>query len=52
MICPLIDPSDKLGVKSVTEEYKKLKEQVFPELDIAILHGKLKSVEKEKTMAD
>jgi len=52
VICPLIDPSDKLGVKSVTEEYKKLKEQVFPELDIAILHGKLKSVEKEKTMAD
>lgn len=50
VICPLIDISDKLGVKSVKEEFKKLDEQIFPDLKIGLLHGKMKSEEKEKTM--
>lgn len=50
--CPLIDPSDKLGVKSVKEEYKKISESVFPNLKIALLHGKLKAEQKEKIMKD
>lgn len=50
VICPLIDESDKLGVKSVSEEYKKLNEQIFPEFKIGILHGKLKSEEKDEIM--
>jgi len=52
VICPLIDPSDKLGVKSVKDEYKKLDKEVFPDLKIGLLHGKLKSQEKEKIMSD
>lgn len=51
VICPLIDPSDKLGVKSVTEEFEKLNKLIFPDLAIAILHGKLKTEEKEKIMS-
>jgi ATP-dependent DNA helicase RecG len=52
VICPLIDVSDKLGFKSVKEEYKKLNTKIFPHLEIAFLHGKLKSEEKEKIMQD
>ncbi|MCD6471055.1 ATP-dependent DNA helicase RecG [bacterium] len=52
VICPLIDPSDKLGVKSVKEEYEKLKGTIFPDLNISILHGKLKAKEKEKIMKE
>src|SRR3989344_5696935 len=52
VICPLIDPSDTLGVKSVTEEYKFLKEHIFTNYRIGLLHGKLKSKEKEAVMAD
>jgi len=52
VICPLIDESDKLGVKSVSQEYKKLNKDIFPDLEIRMLHGKLKSVEKEKIMED
>ncbi|PIR13820.1 ATP-dependent DNA helicase RecG [Candidatus Falkowbacteria bacterium CG11_big_fil_rev_8_21_14_0_20_39_10] len=52
VICPLIDISDKLGVKSVKEEYKKLNEQIFPDLKIGMLHGKLKAKDKEKIMQD
>ena len=52
VICPLIDPSDKLGVKSVTEEFKKLDKVVFPDLKIGLLHGKLKAAEKEEIMKE
>ena len=50
VICPLIDPSDKLGVKSVKEEFQKLSQNVFPKFTIAILHGKMKVNEKEEAM--
>lgn len=52
VICPLIDPSDKLGVKSVKQEYERLKREIFPDLKLAMLHGKLKEREKEKIMKD
>ncbi|MFA5134153.1 MAG: ATP-dependent DNA helicase RecG, partial [Patescibacteria group bacterium] len=50
VICPLIDESDKLGVKSVTKEYERLKNEIFPEFKISFLHGKLKSDEKDAVM--
>lgn len=37
-------------VKAVEEEYKKLSESIFPDLKIAMLHGKLKPKEKNKIM--
>jgi len=52
VICPLIDESDKLGVKSVKQEYEKLSQEIFPELRVGLLHGRLKSAEKTKVMAD
>ncbi|QQG42556.1 MAG: ATP-dependent DNA helicase RecG [Candidatus Giovannonibacteria bacterium] len=57
VICPRIEPKDpskegwiKAEMKSVKEEYKKLKEKIFPELEIGIMHGKLTPKEKEGTM--
>ncbi|PLX25099.1 DNA helicase RecG, partial [Candidatus Parcubacteria bacterium] len=52
VICPLVDESDKLGVKSVKKEYEKLNSEIFPDLEIRQVHGKLKAEEKEKIMAD
>jgi len=52
VICPLIDASDKLGVKSVKQEHEKLDQEIFPELKVGLLHGKLKAKDKEKIMAD
>ncbi|MFA5076188.1 MAG: ATP-dependent DNA helicase RecG [Patescibacteria group bacterium] len=52
VICPLIDPSDKLGVKSAEEEFIKLDKEIFPEHAIGILHGRLKSAEKERVRQD
>jgi len=39
-------------VKAVTEEYKKLSEKTFPDLKVAMLHGKIKAKEKEQVMRD
>lgn len=52
VICPLIDESDKLGVKSAEREYKNLSEKIFPNLKIGLVHGKLKKSAKEQVMAD
>jgi len=52
VICPLISESDKLGVKSVEAEYERLKKEIFPDCNIAKLHGKLKPKIKEEIMAD
>jgi len=50
VICPLIEESDALEVRSVTEEYEKLSKKVFKNFKIAMLHGKMKSREKEEIM--
>lgn len=55
IICPRInepDPDKEIIVeaKSVKEEAKRLKEKVFPEFEIEVIHGKMKSKEKEEVM--
>lgn len=50
VICPLIDPSDKLGAKSATSEFKSL-QVVFSDCRLGLLHGKLKTADKEKIMS-
>lgn len=39
-------------VKTVKEEYEKLSRKIFPDLRIAMLHGKMKSKEKNEIMQD
>jgi len=39
-------------VKALKEEYEKLSKDVFPDLRITMLHGKMKAPEKEKIMID
>ncbi|MEK7145954.1 MAG: ATP-dependent DNA helicase RecG, partial [Patescibacteria group bacterium] len=50
VICPLIETSEVLEVKAATEEFKRLNEDVFPEHRSALLHGRMKSNEKEAIM--
>ncbi len=38
--------------KAVKQEYEKLSKKVFPDLKVAMLHGRMKSKEKEKIMKD
>ncbi len=50
VICPLIEESDVLEVKSATQEYEKLKSDIYPDLKIGLLHGRMKPKEKEEIM--
>jgi ATP-dependent DNA helicase RecG len=50
VICPLIEESDKSGVKSVTAEHRKLEQEVFPDLRIELLHGRMPAREKAERM--
>src|SRR5690606_13545678 len=40
-ICPLIEESDKLEVKSAKEIFEKLSTEAFPHLKVELLHGKM-----------
>lgn len=50
VICPLIEVSDRLGVRAATREQEKLSQQIFPELKIGLLHGQLPPEIKEQAM--
>jgi ATP-dependent DNA helicase RecG len=49
IVYPLIEESEKVDLKSATEGFKKLSE-VFKGRRVALLHGRLKSDEKEAVM--
>ena len=50
VVCPLIEESDKLGVTAATEEYEHLSRHIFPDLRVGLLHGGLRTDEKERIM--
>ncbi len=57
IICPRIDEADPtkeaaVNAKSVKEEAKRLKEKVFQEYEIGILHSKMKPTEKDRVMLE
>lgn len=51
IICPLVEDSDKVEAKAAVDEYNRLSKEVFPDLDLGLLHGRLSQEEKEATMA-
>ena len=50
VICSLIEENPDNEIKSVQAEYKKLQNSVFKHRRIGLLHGKLKSDEKDAVM--
>lgn len=51
VVCPLIDPSDFLGVRAATVERDHLQREVFPDVAVGLLHGQLSGSAKAETMA-
>ncbi len=51
MIFPLVEESEKLDdVKAATAEHDRLQQEVFPNLRLGLLHGRMNSAEKEAAM--
>jgi len=50
VICPLIEESESIDAKAAVEEYERLRKDIFPNLRVGLIHGKLKPSEKDATM--
>ena len=50
VICPLIEESEAVEARAASEEHKRLSNDVFPDLKLGLLHGRMKPREKEKVM--
>ena len=50
IVCPLIEESEAIQVRAATEEHERLSRDVFPELSLGLLHGKMALREKEEVM--
>lgn len=53
IICPFIEVSEsQMTIKAASKEYERLKTDVFPDLKLGLLHGKLKSKEKDEVLKE
>lgn len=50
IICPLVEKGENDDSKAAVEEHARLQKEVFPELKLGLLHGRLKPEEKDRVM--
>jgi ATP-dependent DNA helicase RecG len=50
VVCPLVDESEKIDLPSAEEMYVKLASEVFPDLRVTMIHGKMLPREKDAVM--
>jgi ATP-dependent DNA helicase RecG len=50
VVYPLIEESEKMDLKDATRMYEQLRDRVFPHFSIGLLHGKMKTAEKDDVM--
>jgi ATP-dependent DNA helicase RecG len=50
VVCAAIDEGNRTQVRAAEAEAERLQTAVFPELDVALLHGRMRPKEKERTM--
>ena len=50
IVCPLVADSEALEAKAATTEYERIAKEVLPELRVGLIHGRLRSQEKERVM--
>ncbi len=50
IICPLIEESESIEAKAAVAEYERLSKEVFLDLRLGLLHGRMPANDKEGTM--
>ena len=50
VVCPLVEESETLDLKSASEVYDELRYDFFKDLKVGLLHGKMKASEKDQVM--
>ncbi len=53
IVYPLIEESEKMEtLKAAVDDHERLSQEIFPDLKLGLLHGRLKPDEKERVMAE
>lgn len=47
VVLPLVEESEKLDLRSAVDVHQQLSEQVFPNLQVGLLHGRMPSADKQ-----
>lgn len=50
ILYPLIEESDKVAARAAVDEYERLCNEVFSDLQVGLLHGKMKAKDKDAVM--
>jgi ATP-dependent DNA helicase RecG len=50
IIYPLVEESEKIDLKAATKEYEYLRNEVFDDLKLGLIHGRMKDSEKDEIM--
>jgi ATP-dependent DNA helicase RecG len=50
IICPLVEESEVIQAKAAVAEYERLSGEVFPDLKLGLIHGRMSAAEKDKVM--
>jgi ATP-dependent DNA helicase RecG len=50
VVCPLVDESNVTEARAAVAEAERLRTEVFPDLDVALLHGQMRPAEKDGVM--
>ncbi len=50
IVYPLIDESEKIEARAAVDDFEKLSKEIFPDLRLGLLHGRMKPAEKDEVM--
>ena len=50
VVLPLVEESEKLDLRSAVETHRQLRDEVFPDLMVGLLHGRLSGEEKQRVI--
>ncbi|MBN1693363.1 MAG: ATP-dependent DNA helicase RecG [Dehalococcoidales bacterium] len=52
ILCPLIEESEAVAAQAAAVEYERLSQEVFTDLKVGLLHGRLASADKDAVMEE
>ncbi|MCY4576121.1 MAG: ATP-dependent DNA helicase RecG [Chloroflexi bacterium] len=52
IICPLVEESEAVAAKAAVAEHERLARDVFPDLNVGLLHGRMRPAEKDRVMEE
>jgi ATP-dependent DNA helicase RecG len=50
IICPLVEESEAIQARAAVAEYERLSHEIFPDLKLGLIHGRMPAVEKDDAM--